>query len=575
MITGNKRHQWPFGWLQTIGLAILALMLITSAPAEDGSADPAAGQFGPITAEDTLWRIALNHRPDQTVTVYQYMLALVEGNPQAFIAGNANLMRSGLTLELPTADTARAVPADQAQRELQRQNEWFAALDREELRAIRLGQDPVEPGQPIARQVTPEPEPGRDMLIEDFAEVDSTIEPATPTSPDVIESESASPQPDSAVIINQPSLESLLPIEADSAEEIEAELVSAPDALAEPVAMPPPQTATPGNIPGSEQAGSQTETGLRASRVPVTIGLLVLAGLVVLWWWRRQPKTTTVIETEAAETIPDDSTASPDSAGDPVAVTAATQAAVTPPVPAVSEPPSATDPPEVGSAENDSWSKLEASILDEAEPVRLSEQEGPVDIGAPGHPDLDWDLDLDSSSDLDLGLDSDADPDPVPEQKTRPVAELDADFDFGHLDPDPIDDLELSSEVNLDSEPGASSDRLDPDSGLDLDLDLDLSFSESIADDSAQTSTDQPGFAIDPENEDEHVLEQEQASEPVQPPQVEEMSDADAELSLDLAGAMIENGNRDYALELLGEVIEKASETMASRARDIRDSLMP
>ncbi|TMN80772.1 FimV/HubP family polar landmark protein, partial [Pseudoalteromonas sp. S410] len=58
--------------------------------------------IGPIKPTDTLWRIAVKVRPDNSVSIYQVMQALYNKNPDSFLDQNLNHMRSGAYLKIPT-----------------------------------------------------------------------------------------------------------------------------------------------------------------------------------------------------------------------------------------------------------------------------------------------------------------------------------------------------------------------------------------------------------------------------------------------------------------------------------------
>jgi pilus assembly protein FimV len=60
--------------------------------------------FGPTTANDTLWDIAIKARPDRSVSPQQVMLAIQDLNPDAFMNGNINKMKTGQVLRLPTVE---------------------------------------------------------------------------------------------------------------------------------------------------------------------------------------------------------------------------------------------------------------------------------------------------------------------------------------------------------------------------------------------------------------------------------------------------------------------------------------
>src|SRR5690606_10671363 len=80
------------------------------------------GSYGPVDGNDTLWQIALNARPDRSLSVHQTMLAIQRLNPDAFINGNINLLRKGQVLRLPSADEIRSLSRSEAVAEVAAQN---------------------------------------------------------------------------------------------------------------------------------------------------------------------------------------------------------------------------------------------------------------------------------------------------------------------------------------------------------------------------------------------------------------------------------------------------------------------
>ena len=89
-----------------------------------------------VQTDDTMWRIALNNRPAQSISVQQMLLAIQSLNEDAFIDGNVNLVREGTVLRLPTEDEVRRISTREALGEIAEQNrEWRARL---EARGIRL-----------------------------------------------------------------------------------------------------------------------------------------------------------------------------------------------------------------------------------------------------------------------------------------------------------------------------------------------------------------------------------------------------------------------------------------------------
>lgn len=70
---------------------------------------------------DTLWEIAARARPDSSVTLNQTMLAIQDLNPDAFIGGNINRLKSGQVLRLPDAQQIRSRSAAEADAQVHQQ----------------------------------------------------------------------------------------------------------------------------------------------------------------------------------------------------------------------------------------------------------------------------------------------------------------------------------------------------------------------------------------------------------------------------------------------------------------------
>lgn len=79
-----------------------------------------------IGSADTLWDIALQVRPDSSVSVQQTMLALQSLNREAFISDNINMVRRGQVLRVPTLEQIRNLTVREAMSEVARQNQQFA-----------------------------------------------------------------------------------------------------------------------------------------------------------------------------------------------------------------------------------------------------------------------------------------------------------------------------------------------------------------------------------------------------------------------------------------------------------------
>jgi pilus assembly protein FimV len=108
------------------------------APSADPQSSPAAvaprapapqstsgdGKQVTVRAGDTAGKIAAANKPS-TISLDQMLVALLRANPDAFIGGNVNRLRSGAVLEVPTADQAALVPSGEASRAVIAQSRDF------------------------------------------------------------------------------------------------------------------------------------------------------------------------------------------------------------------------------------------------------------------------------------------------------------------------------------------------------------------------------------------------------------------------------------------------------------------
>lgn len=111
----------------------------TSAPATSAAAPsvrPAAPMAAPgstlgvVAANDTLWSLASNNRPDASISVQQMMLALLRANPEAFGDGNINILKRGAVLRMPDSNELTALSRSEALAEVQRQHQiWNGYRD--------------------------------------------------------------------------------------------------------------------------------------------------------------------------------------------------------------------------------------------------------------------------------------------------------------------------------------------------------------------------------------------------------------------------------------------------------------
>jgi pilus assembly protein FimV len=88
----------------------------------DTARAPTAGTRYMIHRDDTLWRIASQARPGNA-SVHQTMLEIQRLNPDAFIGGNINLIKSGYIIYLPSENDISSGNQPEAVAEVRKQNE--------------------------------------------------------------------------------------------------------------------------------------------------------------------------------------------------------------------------------------------------------------------------------------------------------------------------------------------------------------------------------------------------------------------------------------------------------------------
>ena len=121
-----------------------------TAPAERPSPDrftrqqqPAGGRVM-TTRDDTLWTLASRTLPSQDVTVNQQMLAIQRLNRKAFIRDNINLMKAGYNLELPDANEALSMTADDADYNVANQTNAWKSNSPTQVADARSLEDPAD-----------------------------------------------------------------------------------------------------------------------------------------------------------------------------------------------------------------------------------------------------------------------------------------------------------------------------------------------------------------------------------------------------------------------------------------------
>ena len=81
--------------------------------------------YGPTTADDTLWHVASELRPNSDVSVQQVMLAIFCYNENAFSTNNINALEPGKIIKLPSLDKICSLSREQAYFEVEKQDrQW-------------------------------------------------------------------------------------------------------------------------------------------------------------------------------------------------------------------------------------------------------------------------------------------------------------------------------------------------------------------------------------------------------------------------------------------------------------------
>jgi pilus assembly protein FimV len=115
--------------------AVASAAAPAAAPASDATPRAAAPQAAPanpasgrprvtVKAGDTASKIAQTQKPAD-VSLDQMLVAMLRSNPEAFIGGNVHRLRRGAVLELPDAEQAQAVAAEEARQIILAQSRDF------------------------------------------------------------------------------------------------------------------------------------------------------------------------------------------------------------------------------------------------------------------------------------------------------------------------------------------------------------------------------------------------------------------------------------------------------------------
>ena len=668
------------------GLLVAASLWLTlvlgSAPLAAQDPESETATIGPVSADQTLWSLARDSRPDRSASIHQFMLALVARNPDAFAAGNVNMLREGSVLVIPTTAEALAVPAAEATRRVTEQMQWYADLSPGEVQALHNEQagTPVpsfdemraDPGEAPSERVSelettplagPEPAPLEpEVEPSDSENARADAEPAVDPVSDqsaataaLDEAEAADGDPGMDRDIEDSTGEALATLEQDAADEASVEPAGGepaevadsdpqeagadtagivdeemPETLAESIASESlieddpesmrldaeesvdeanPEVADEAPAPVEPMSGDDAvasvsdESGSDTGEfwpVLVVLGVFGVAVLMVIVMMRSRPAETQALDPQdSIEQAPDEQPASDDlvahRAEAPGADDLAGGAGAAPIAPAPVEP-SEPEPAGAEPREESAWAALEATVLsnETVEPDSESKSKSQSISKSKSSAEADSGSEGDSKDDVDSGFDRDFEAEPEPDS----AAEFDGGLDV-ESEPDSQSKSESpsSSKSSVESDSGSEDDLKDGfDSVSDFDFDFDFedapetestaefdgerdaepepdsqskSKSQSISKSSAEA---EPGSEGDSKDDFDSDFDSDFEAAP-EPEETAGLSDADAEVMIDLARLTAQSGDRGYAIQLLDEVISDATPELAEQARDAKDSL--
>jgi pilus assembly protein FimV len=114
-----------------------------------------------VRPAETLWVIAEKVRPEPRHTTEQVMMALQRRNPEAFLDGNVNRLKSGAILEVPGSTEVERMSSASAKEEFQRQTqEWQQKQAQLQKPPAQVVAEPDVAAEVVAQQATVEPQPG-------------------------------------------------------------------------------------------------------------------------------------------------------------------------------------------------------------------------------------------------------------------------------------------------------------------------------------------------------------------------------------------------------------------------------
>ncbi|SQD76594.1 FimV/HubP family polar landmark protein [Moritella yayanosii] len=129
MISGLSKLKWVVLFLLMPMASIAAnsngFVLQLKGPEVHTPSSP--GRYGPVVKADTLWSVATATRPNNSLSLYKTMAAILALNPHAFLGGDINKMIDGSILKIPSAAEIQATDGSKLKRLLTKKANSTAA----------------------------------------------------------------------------------------------------------------------------------------------------------------------------------------------------------------------------------------------------------------------------------------------------------------------------------------------------------------------------------------------------------------------------------------------------------------
>ncbi len=127
-------------------------------------------KYGPVRNGETLWSIAKEMRSGSSVSTQQMLMALLEENPKAFIAGDINRLKRGSILRLNNPDIIGSLSHQEAMTEIAQRTQSSAMRRSTDVNGEMIGSDSAMAKRPTLKLVTPDVKSASDRMGATVAE---------------------------------------------------------------------------------------------------------------------------------------------------------------------------------------------------------------------------------------------------------------------------------------------------------------------------------------------------------------------------------------------------------------------